>query len=277
MPIVKLSDCEIYYEEYGSGPPLLLISGLGGVGSYWAPQIEDFARNFRVIIHDHRGTGHSTKAKIKYSLEQMTADTLGLMDALEIDSAHIVGHSTGGAIAQILCLEHRNRVRSAVMYATWTRADNFFHRCFEVRRALLKAGPAAYIRGASIFLHPSWWVRDNVDSDESAVYGADFDTEITDSRIQAILDFDYSDRLTEITTPVLVIGVSNDHLTPPYYSEELARAIPDADLVILPDGAHVASQILPLEFNRVVNEFLSTTAGTEVASKGGSSSETGVS
>lgn len=257
MPLAQLSDCEIYYEEYGSGPPLMLIAGLGGVGSYWAPQIEEFAKHFRVIIHDHRGTGRSTKSKIKYSLEQMSADTLGLMDALGIDSAHIVGHSTGGAIAQILCLEHRDRVRNVVMYATWTRADNFFRRCFEVRRALLEIGPSAYIRGASIFLHPSWWVRDDVDNNESAVYGADFDTEITDSRIQAILDFDYTDRLPEITSPVLVVGVRNDHLTPAYYSEELARAIPGADLVILEDGAHVASQILPQEFNQVVYEFLS--------------------
>lgn len=274
MPLAQLSDCEIYYEEYGSGPPLMLVAGLGGVGAYWQPQIEEFARSFRVIVHDHRGTGRSTKSKIKYSLEQMTADTVGLMDVIGIDSAHIVGHSTGGAIAQIMCLEHRERVRGAVMYATWTRADTFFRRCFEVRRALLQLGPSAYVRGASIFLHPSWWIRDDVDNDKNAVYGADFDVEITDSRIQAILDFDYTNRLTEISSPVLVLGVRNDHLTPAYYSEELAEAIPGAELVILQDGAHVASQVLPHEFNRVVYGFLSRLSSVDGIAGDGSTPAT---
>ena len=97
---------KIDYEEYGEGPPLMFVSGLGGVGSYWTPQIEAFAKHYRVIIHDHRGTGQSTKSKIRYSLEQMSADTIGLMDVLGVSSAHLVGHSTGGAIAQILCLDH---------------------------------------------------------------------------------------------------------------------------------------------------------------------------
>ncbi len=257
MPIAQLADCEIYYEEYGEGPALMFVSGLGGVGSYWTPQIEEFSRHFRVIVHDHRGTGRSTKSKIRYSLEQMSADTIGLMDVLGISNAYLVGHSTGGAIAQILCLEHQERIRSAVMYATWTRADNFFRRCFEVRRELLKAGPSAYIRGASIFLNPSWWIRDNADQEDTSVYGEHFDTDIVDSRIQALLDFDRTQRLSEITVPVLVVGVENDHLTPAYYSEELAKAIPGAKLVILRDGAHAASQTRPHEFNKVVYDFLS--------------------
>ena len=73
----------------------------------------------------------------------------------------------------------------------------------------------------------------------------DFDTDIVDSRIQALLDFDQTQRLSEIAVPVLVVGVENDHLTPRYYSEELAKIIPGAELVILADGAHVASQLRP--------------------------------
>jgi aminoacrylate hydrolase len=256
MPILKLDDCEIYYEEHGEGPPLLFVAGLGGVGSYWLPQIAYFSKFFRVIVHDHRGTGRSTKSKIRYSLEQMAADTIGIMDALAIDSAILVGHSTGGAIAQILCLEHPNRVQAAVMYATWTKADTFFKRCFEVRRTLLKAGPTDYVRGGSIFLQPSWWIRDAPDIEDTTVYGDSFDSDIVDSRIQALLEFDRTADLSRITTPVLVIGVENDHLTPIYYSRAIADAIPGAELVTMKDGAHVASQIFSDEFNEIVHDFI---------------------
>ena len=81
--------------------------------------------------------------------------------------------------------------------------------------------------------------------------------EIVDSRIQALLDFDWSDRLGEINNAVLVLGVENDHLTPAYYSRELARRIPNAELAIMRDGGHAASQTMPDEFNRIVLEYFS--------------------
>jgi aminoacrylate hydrolase len=253
MPLAQLDDGEIYYEEIGSGFPLLLVAGLGGVGTYWNPQIEPFAKHFRVIVHDHRGTGKSSKSKIEYSLEQMARDTLGLMDALNIDKAHLVGHSTGGAIGQILAVT-----------SAWTKADGFFRLCFNVRRELLlKSGPAAYVMATPIFLHPSWWIRDNIDAlsrPQAAVYGPDLDISIMNSRIDALLKFDWTDRLAEIDKDVLVLGVRNDHLTPAYYSEELARLIKNSKLVIMDDGAHAASQTKPEEFNRIVLDFLLGTA-----------------
>lgn len=259
MPIANLEDCEIHYEEYGTGFPLLLVPGLGGVGSYWAPQIEAFARHFRVIVHDHRGTGQSSKSRIRYSLEQMAGDTLGLMNALGIEKAHLLGHSTGGAIAQILCVQEPQRLSRVVMYATWTKADEFFRRCFAIRRELLlKCGVAAYVEATPVFLHPSWWIRDNADALGAAdtIYGTELVTEIVDSRIEAVLAFDWTDRLDRIETAVLVLGVRNDHLTPAYFSEELAGRLRNSELVILPDGGHVASQILPEKFNEVVLDYL---------------------
>lgn len=256
MPIAKLGDCEIYYEEHGHGAPLFFVAGLGGIGSYWTPQVQAFSGSFRVITFDHRGTGRSTKSKIRYTLEQMAADTIGLMDALGIESAHVVGHSTGGAIAQILCLEHRDRVKTAVLYSTWTKADAFFRRCFEVRRELLKAGPEAYVRGSAIFLQPSWLIRDSDEQEDNTVYGDSFDVDIVDSRIEALLQFDRKNDLPQIDVPVLVLGVRNDHLTPSYYSVELATSIPGAELLILDDGAHIASQIRPREFNDAVRRFI---------------------
>src|SRR5258705_11919601 len=112
MPSVSIGDAEIYYEEAGQGEPLLLVPGLSGQGSFWGQQVEAFKRDFRVIVHDHRGAGRSTHSQIKYSIEQMADDVLRLMDALRIDSAHLVGHSMSGAIGQVIALDQRPRLRS---------------------------------------------------------------------------------------------------------------------------------------------------------------------
>ena len=118
MPTTKVNGIDLYFEEHGEGNPLLLVPGLGGTGSYWGPQIKTFSEKFRVVVHDHRGTGKSTHdTSISYSVEQMAADLVGLMDALEIEKAHLLGHSTGGAIGQVVSIEHPNRLMSAVLYA----------------------------------------------------------------------------------------------------------------------------------------------------------------
>ena len=106
MPHLTLSDGEsLYYEEHGAGKPLLLVSGLGGVASFWKPHVAILSEHYRVILHDHRGTGASSKSLIDYSVTQMTDDLLQLMDHLEIARADFVGHSTGGAIGQTMALD----------------------------------------------------------------------------------------------------------------------------------------------------------------------------
>jgi aminoacrylate hydrolase len=86
MPHVSIGDASIYYEEQGDGPTLMLVPGLGGQGAFWGPQVRDFARDFRVIVHDHRGAGRSTHSRIQYSVDQMAADTIALMDRLGVDT-----------------------------------------------------------------------------------------------------------------------------------------------------------------------------------------------
>jgi aminoacrylate hydrolase len=93
----------------------------------------------------------------------MTDDLLAVMDHLKIEKAHLVGHSTGGAIGQTLAARHPERLISLVIYASWPKADPFFRRVFEARRALLTAsGAAAYVRSTTVFLYPDWWINENI-------------------------------------------------------------------------------------------------------------------
>lgn len=260
MPTVRIDGADIYYETYGDGPPVMLVAGLGGAGSYWQPQIGPLSKHFRVIVHDHRGTGASTHQNMKYSVERMAADTVGIMDALNIDSAHLVGHSTGGAIGQIIGIENPERLRSIVMYASWTKADEYFRRVFEIRKAIvLQQGAMAYIRATPVFLHPDWWINANkvaLEAAEQKGLAAFPPAEIVASRIDAIVDFDRTADLAKITTPTLVLCARDDRLTPAYFSEELAAKIPGASLTITQKGGHAHSQTMPDEFNRIVTEYL---------------------
>jgi aminoacrylate hydrolase len=259
MPKLTVHGGEIYYEVHGAGPPLLLISGLGGLASYWRPQLPALTDRFQVIVHDHRGTGQSAKSQIRYSVDQMAADVIGLMDGLSIPVAHVLGHSTGGAIGQTLALRHGRRLKSLVLFATWCRKDPFFDRAFEVRKeTLAKSGPEGYVRASNIALHSPWWVSRNFAQllKEEALAIANFPPpEILTSRIDAICAFDVAARLKEVKTPALVVCAKDDYVTPPYMSEDIARELPGAELVLLETGGHVCSKTMPEPFNRLIRSW----------------------
>lgn len=259
MPFAPIQDGQLYYEEYGEGPPLLLVAGLGGVGSYWRPQLEAFIPHYRVIIHDHRGTGQSTRSEISYSLDQMSADVLALMDHLKLDSAHLVGHSTGGAIGQTLAITAPQRIDSMVLYASWTKTDAFMGRVMRARKALLQNGVDDYIELSPALLYPDWWLNNNPDKlaalDQATKAGFP-SASIAASRCQAIIDFDRTSELHRIDRPTSILCARDDFLTPLYFSEELARKIPGARLKVLDKGGHAVSQVDPAAFNTAVLELL---------------------
>jgi aminoacrylate hydrolase len=265
VPHLTIGDADLFYEDQSQGPPLLLVSGLNGVGSFWAQQVPDLARDFRVVTHDHRGTGRSTHSRITYSVEQMAGDVLRLMDGLGIESAHLVGHSTGGAIGQVIAQDHPRRLRSLVLSATWAGPDPYFRRLFEARRQVLTtSGVEAYLRASVLVLAPPWWVSQNdhaITEQHRLALAAAAPVEVAASRIDAIVRFDRRARLGEIRAPTLVIVAADDMVTPRFYSDELAGRIPGAKLVVLDGGGHFAPTILARPFNAAVGAFLRENAG----------------
>jgi aminoacrylate hydrolase len=265
MPTIRLEDAELYYEDTGRGEPLLLVPGLSGRGSFWASQVTDFARDFRVIVHDHRGTGRSTHSRIRYSVEQMAADVVRLMDALGVDAARLVGHSTGGAIGQVLALEHPRRLRSLVLSATWAGPDPYFLRLFESRKGvLLSQGVEAYVRASALFMAPPAWTSANdalLTEQHKAVLAEAAPVEVTASRIDAIMRHDRRAQLGDIRVPTLVIVAQDDAITPRFYSDELASRVPGAKLIVLDGGGHAAPGIDAAAYNAAVGGFLRAQLG----------------
>ena len=262
MPRISIGDCSLYYERHGMGFPILFVSGLGGFASFWQDQRAAFAKRFEVVTFDHRGIGQSDPVRLGYTVERMAVDVIALLDALDIRRCHVVGHSTGGAIAQVLAIEHPTRLASVVMSATWTKADAYFRRLFTLRKEVLeRLGPSIYLQSATLVWYPSWWVARNnerlrqVEAQNLAAFAP---TEIVASRIDAMLAFDRTAELGRIKTPTLVIGAEDDIVTPSYFSEELARLIPGAEVKIFPRGGHFLTQVRAREYNNAVLPFLAS-------------------
>jgi aminoacrylate hydrolase len=260
----KFGPAEIGTAIQGEGPTVLLVAGLGGRGSFWNRQIQALSQHFRVITHDHRGCGVSSRSRVVYSAEQMAEDVVALMDALGIERAHVVGHSTGGAIGQFLALHHPQRLDRLVISASWAGPTELFLETFRLRRqVLLTQGPQAYYFLGSLLASPAEALRPAFTSLDQHLGDrlADFPgLEIELSRIAAVMSHDLRSHLHRIRTPSLVIGAEDDQLTPPGMQREVAELIPGARLQILPRGGHFYPVNSADAFNRLVLDFLGDTA-----------------
>ena len=144
----------LHVEREGRGAPLLLISGLGGTADFWAPLRPLLRDNFQLVLFDHRGTGRSDRPSDGYSIQRIAADAIAIMDALAIERAHIVGHSTGGAVTQTLALDAADRLDRIVISASWAR-PTITSACCSTRLAVLQqAGATAYASLGQVLGYP---------------------------------------------------------------------------------------------------------------------------
>ncbi len=260
MPRISIGDCQLFYERHGAGFPAVLVSGLAGTAQYWHDQIPALSRSYEVIVHDHRGVGESDAAVCTPTVERMAKDVIALMNALDIKKAHIIGHSAGGCVAQILAIEQPQRCASIVVAASWTKPDAYFRRIFALRKEVLtRLGPANYVATNTLLLYPpSYIARNNEKLRQIEAQGlAHFPpVEHMISRIDAILAFDRTADLGRIRTPALIMAAQDDLVTPAYFTEDLARRIPGAEAKFFPHGGHYFTQVNPREFIQALHPFL---------------------
>ncbi len=261
MPLAPIVNGKLYFETAGSGPPLLLVPGLAGSAHFWRLQVPQLAQNFTVVLHDHRGVGRSSRDAIDYSIEQMAGDVLALMDHLGIERTALVGQSTGGAIGQYLAAVHPHRLSRLVLSSTWTHADGYFRRQFELRRDMLRGagGIDIYTRTGTLLVYPPDWLRDHdaeIATAEARSIADAPPVEILLSRIDALLRFDGRALAPRIACPTLVTAALDDRVTPPYFSRALAQAIPGARLVLLNEGGHFLPLVEPERYTEALLTFL---------------------
>ncbi|MCG8440814.1 MAG: alpha/beta hydrolase [Caulobacterales bacterium] len=260
MALVDIGDAEIYVEEHGEGRPLLLVAGLGGRAQFWAHQVAPFAKRFRVILHDHRGVGRSTPDKVVLGAEHMADDLLTVMDALGLERAHLVGHSTGGAIGQHIALKAPERLDRLVLSCSWAGPDAYFTHLFHLRRqVLISCGPEAYLSMGTFLATPSSRLQKEIASPRSFLaerVKAFPGLEVELSRLSAVLSHDLRSRVSDIVHDTLCIGAMDDQITPPGFTEELAERIPGAALHLLSHGGHFCPIAASQAYNARLLAFL---------------------
>jgi len=260
MPLIAVDDVEIYTEIHGEGPDLLLVAGLGGRHEFWFQQVEELSKHFRVILHDHRGVGKSTADKVVVGAEHMADDLLKLMDALNVERAHLLGHSTGGAIGQHIALKAPERLDKLILSSSWAGPDAYFTQLFAARReVLINCGPNAYLTMGTYLATPAWYLQGQIKSARSFLSDrvkAFPGLEVELSRLAAVVAHDLRSSVHNIRHTTLAIGAKDDQITPFSFTEELAEKIPNTTLRMLNYGGHFAPITASDEYNQAVLEFL---------------------
>lgn len=261
MPKVRVGQIELFYEEEGQGDPVVWIHGLGIDHQVWALQISTFAQHFRCLAFDNRDTGESDRSPDRYTMKTLVDDTIGLMDALAIDRAHIVGLSMGGAIAQELAITHPARVNRLVLVSTYTSSDR---RGADVLNsfALMRTrfSPEEYARATMpwVFSYDEYQIPGLVDlaiarfEDDPHFPSADVYTR----QVEAALSHFSEDRLSRIAAPTLIVAGDEDLMTPMRFTRTLHERIPGAKLAVIPGAGHALILTRAGEFNRLALSFL---------------------
>jgi pimeloyl-ACP methyl ester carboxylesterase len=252
----------MFYIEAGAGDPLVLVMGFGGDHLAWGLQIPAFAANYRVIAFDNRGVGQSDAPDVPYSTAMMADDTMGLMDALGIDRAHVCGVSMGGMIAQEIALRHPARVRTLQLHATLARSDAYMRALVEGwRKTRIALGREDALRVIALWLFAPRTYEERPEFVELVLQNAianPYPQSLTGFLRQgdAVLGHDTLERLERLRCPTLVSVADQDILVPPRFSHAIAQRVPGAELKTIAHAGHAYMWEEPEAFNAMCLEFL---------------------
>ena len=254
--------CQFSFKVRGAGPPVLFIQGVATRGDGWQPQVDGLADRYRCLSFDNRGMGRSQPTGLPLTIEQMTEDARVLMDGQGWESAHVVGHSMGGLIAQHLALTERRRIRSLSLLCTFARGRDVTR----LTPWLLWAGLRMSIgtkkmrrRGFLRVVMPRDALQ-HADQDVMAerlagLFGHDLAEQppIVKQQLAALKVYDSTPRLGELAgIPTLVVSARHDRIAPPRAGQILARGIPGAHYIELSDASHGA----PIQIASRINTLL---------------------
>ena len=233
MAYLNIGGTNIHYELWGSGQPLLLLHGNGEDSTYFAGQIKEFSKRYMVIAVDSRAHGLSQGGQQKLSLKQMAEDVLCIMEALSLQKAHILGFSDGGNIALYFALKYPDKVSSLILDGA-----NLF--------------PCGLKLSANIAICSSYiW---------QVVFGIFSKKSRKKKNITALMIGSPDikpEQLKGITVPTLLIAGEND-MVKHSHTQLIQDSLVASKLVIIPGADHFAAQKKPHEFNKAVQNFLSS-------------------
>jgi pimeloyl-ACP methyl ester carboxylesterase len=257
---VGTSRLDLYVEQYGEGPDVLLIGGLGDPIESWQYQIDGLSGHYRITAFDNRGMGRSPLPDGPLTIPSMADDAADVLRSLDIGSTHVAGFSGGGVIAQELALRHPDLVRSLVLMSTWARPDDYWHALTRSWRWMVESAPDERTFLESFFV----WVythRAHEDGTVARVVEETLDfphnasVEAIQRTIDALAVHATAERLHQVSVPTLVLAGGADLISPPMYGRQVADRIPDATFEVMAGEAHQPFQEVPELFNARVDAF----------------------
>ncbi len=266
MPITKANGIEIYYEIHGDGFPLVLIAGLGYPAWEWHRMTPYLSSHFQVIAFDNRGVGQTEKSAGPYTAQLLAADTAGLLDALGIQKAAVLGHSMGGFIAQALALDFPHKVSKLILASTNFGGPHHVPITPEAMAVLadvtsdpvtrFKNGLRVSTAPGFAEKHPEiiqmwleWRVANPLD-----IAGYQAQMAIGLALLLEAACFEH--QLSNVIIPTLILFGAHDKVVPPANADLLARQIPNSKTVIFPDAGHFFSMEIPEAASQAAIEFL---------------------
>ena len=257
VPVVKVGDINIAYTERGKGDAVVLIMGLGANKESWFMNIPALSKYFRVIAFDSRGVGKVDRSGEAYTMRRMAEDTVGLLDALNIERAHIVGVSLGSMIAQEVAIGFPQRVNKLILAATTpgmsdaANKDMWDKETAEMRRNTglgedfnerIMNDPAS-LNVVKIMVRITAYAFNRIVFKIPMVLGARYyfgkvgPSGVLD-QLRAVSKHNTIDRLDQIKVPTLVMAGTDDKIVPIEFSRIVAQHIPGARFLEIERGSH---------------------------------------
>lgn len=267
MPKVRANGIDLAYEITGAGHPLLLITGVGYGKWFWHKVVPGLAKHFQVITFDNRGAGESAKPDGPYSMPMLSADTIGLLDALGIQSAYVMGHSLGGYIAQELIVTRPHLVGKLILASTNHGGMKVIPITPEAMQVLMdrSGDPVELVkRGIAIACAPGFAERQPQVAQELLQYRltnpvppAQYAAQVAaGAGTMAYSDEVVEQRMHAIKVPTLILFGEHDKVVPPGNADLMAQKIAGAQVKIIPGAGHIFPIEDPAATVAAIVEFL---------------------
>ncbi len=262
MGYCSCGDVGIYWEESGTGPNLLLVSGLGGGTWSWYGQVPFFQQFYRTITFDNRGAGRSGMPQGPYSVRQFAEDSLRLLDCLGVEEVFVLGLSMGGMIAQELVLMAPRRVRALLLGCTHFGGELRVPPDPDAIQALVDNGGLSYEqiidKNLPLFFSEecrksnpeliAFYKRVQLSVPEQPLHAFE-------AQLKAIQSHDCSERFPDIDVPTLLVTGSQDLLVPRENTFLMAEKLPHAEVVVIPGAGHALHVESRDELNEIAHHF----------------------
>ncbi len=262
MPAIPIGTITLYYESHGKGEPVVVLPDLGNdVTSLWA-QIPVLAQDFRCIAIDNRGVGRSSKASMPYTTRLMADDTVKVLDHLGLERAHVFGISMGAAIAQEMAINYPDRVGRVALLGAWARADRYLTSLFELFRDVKRSvDPLTFDREMALWSFTRSYFDtsyDELEKRQRAALDVPYPTPSNTftRQAEACMSHDTLERLEALKAPTLCMVGRHDIFTPPQFSEDIVRGLPEGSLEMIEGTAHAAYWEQPDVVNQLVAAHL---------------------